>query len=74
MDEMELHEHGGESCDLNDRVHGISCRYSNKTSKQIYHTFLKDCLPYLFHGFRNKYFNNISLDSMLYFQNELYKF
>ena len=31
---------GGESCDLNDRVHGISCRYSDKTSKQTYHTFL----------------------------------
>ena len=25
--------HGGESRDLNDRVHGISCRYSDKTSK-----------------------------------------
>ena len=33
--------HGGESRDLNDRVHGISCRYSDKTSKQTYHTFLK---------------------------------
>ena len=32
--------HGGESRDLNDRVHGISCRYSDKTSKQTYHTFL----------------------------------
>ena len=27
-------QHGGESCGLNDRVHGISCRYSDKTSKQ----------------------------------------
>ena len=35
---------------------------------------LKDCLPYLFHGFRNKYFNKISLDNMLYFQNKLYRF
>ena len=34
----------------------------------------KDCLPCLFHGFRNKHFNKISLDSMLYFHNELYKF
>ena len=34
----------------------------------------KDCLPYLFHSFRNKYFNKISLDNMLYFQNKLYKF
>ena len=32
--------HGGESRDLNDRVHGISYRYSDKTSKRIYHTFL----------------------------------
>ena len=29
----------------------------------------KDCLPNLFHGFRNKYFNNFSLDKMLYFHN-----
>ena len=29
-----VHIHGGESRDLNDRVHGISCRYSDKTSKQ----------------------------------------
>ena len=36
--------------------------------------FLKDCLPYLFHSFRNKYFNKISLGNMLYFQNILYKF
>ena len=35
--------------------------------------FFKDCLPYLFHSFRNKYFNNISLGNMLYFQNKLYK-
>ena len=27
----------------------------------------KDYLPHLFHGFRNKYFNKISLDNMLYF-------
>ena len=32
--------HGGESRDLNDRVHGISCRYSDKTREQTYHTFL----------------------------------
>ena len=35
---------------------------------------IKDCLPCLFHGFRNKHFNKISLDSMLYLHNELYKF
>ena len=27
-------QHGAESRDLNDRVHGILCRYSDKTSKQ----------------------------------------
>ena len=32
--------HGGESHNLNERIHGISCRYSDKTSKQTYHTFL----------------------------------
>ena len=26
---------GGESCDLNDRVHGLSCRYSDKSCKKI---------------------------------------
>ena len=30
---------------------------------------LKDCLPHLFHGFRNRHFNKISLDNMLYFHN-----
>ena len=35
-----LEKHGGESLDLNDRVHGISCWYSDKTNKQTYHTFL----------------------------------
>ena len=30
---------------------------------------LKDNLPHLFHDFRNKYFNKISLDNMLYFHN-----
>ena len=34
----------------------------------------KDCLPYLFHDFRNKYVTKISIDNMQYFQNELYKF
>ena len=31
----------------------------------------KDGRPYLFHSFRNKYFNKISLGNMLYFQNKL---
>ena len=30
---------------------------------------VKDYLPHLFHGFRNKHFYNISLDNMLYFHN-----
>ena len=28
--------------------------------------YFKDYRPHLFHGFRNKYFNKISLDDMLY--------
>ena len=32
---------------------------------------IKDGLPYLFHSFRNKYFNKISLGNVLYFQNKL---
>ena len=39
-----------------------------------YFTFIKDGRPYLFHRFRNKYFNKISLGNMLYFQNKLKKF
>ena len=35
-------------------------------------SMLKDSLPHLFHGFRNKYFNKISLDNMLYFLNYMY--
>ena len=35
---------------------------------------LKDCLPHIFHVFRNKDFNKISLYNMLYFHNKLYKF
>ena len=33
--------------------------------------FVKDGRPYLFHSFRNKYFNKISFGNMLYFQNKL---
>ena len=32
---------------------------------------LKDGRPYLFHSFRNKCFDKISLGNMLYFQNKL---
>ena len=32
---------------------------------------IKDGLPYLFHSFRNKYFNKISLGNLLYLQNKL---
>ena len=32
---------------------------------------VKDYLPHLFHGFRNKYFNKNSLDNMLNFPKEL---
>ena len=34
-------------------------------------TLIKPGLPYLFHSFRNKYFNKISLGNLLYFQNKL---
>ena len=34
----------------------------------------KDDLPYLFHSFRNKYFYQISLGSMLYIQNKFTSF
>ena len=37
----------------------------------FYFLCLKEGLPYLFHSFRNKYFNKISLGNMLYFQNKL---
>ena len=36
--------------------------------------YFKDCLPNLFHGFGNKYFNKISLNNLLYFHNYLHKF
>ena len=42
--------HGGESRDLNDRVHGISCQYSDKTSKQTYHTFLNTQTIFIKHS------------------------
>ena len=32
--------HGGESRGMNDRVHGISCWFSDKTGKDIGHIFL----------------------------------
>ena len=33
-------QHGGESRGMNDRVHGISCRFSDQTGKEIAHIFL----------------------------------
>ena len=35
-----LNDHDGESRDLIDSVHGISCRYSDKQVKKTYHSFL----------------------------------
>ena len=32
--------HGEESRGMNDRVHGISCRFSDQTGKEIAHIFL----------------------------------
>ena len=37
--------HGGESRDVNDRVHGISCQYSDKTRKHAYHFFFLNTQP-----------------------------
>ena len=37
----------------------------------FFRRLLKDGRPFLFHSFRNKYFNKISLGNMLYFQNKL---
>ena len=31
--------------------------------------YIKDYLPHLFHGFRNKYSNKISFNHMLHFHN-----
>ena len=44
--------------------------YKFYESRKVF-ALLKDGLPYLFHSFRNKYFNKISLGNMLYFQNKL---
>ena len=45
-----------------------------KTLRGVDYTILlslKDGRPYLFHSFRNKCFDKISLGNMLYFQNKL---
>ena len=42
----------------------IICKVSRKNI-----SLFKDCLPHLFHGFRNRHFIKISLDNMLYFHN-----
>ena len=44
---------------------------SDEGSQHICLCIIKDGLPYLFHSFRNKYFNKILLGNMLYFQNKL---
>ena len=46
--------YGGESRDLNDRVHGISCRYSDKTSKQTYPAHFSE-YPADFHKTKRTY-------------------
>ena len=48
----------------------LKCKKIEFHEKCEENTF-KDGLPYLFHSFRNKYFNKISLGNMLYFQNKL---
>ena len=44
--------HGGESRDLNDRVHGISCRYSDKNVNKLITLFL---LPNRFSSNKHTY-------------------
>ena len=46
---------------------GVKCKKDRHCARALF----KDGLPYLFHSFRNKYFNKISLGNMLYFQNKL---
>ena len=46
-------QHGGESRDLNDRVHGISCRYSDNTNKQTLSYF--SLYPTDFHKTKRTY-------------------
>ena len=51
----------------------INCLYKLSIYQSLFDS-LKKHLPHLFHGFRNKYLNTISLDNMLYFHSKLYKF
>ena len=39
------------------------------SSYKVFASVFKDCLPHLFHGFRNRHFNKISLDNILYCHN-----
>ena len=48
---------------------GPSCYKHLYLIESISQGFIKDCLPHLFHGFRNRHFNKISLNYMLYFHN-----
>ena len=38
-------------------IYKVNCQ--NYDTYETKGTYLKDCLPHLFHGFRNKYFNRI---------------
>ena len=43
-------------------------------SNDKFYKWFKDCLPHIFHGFRNRHFNQISLNNTVYFHNVLYMF
>ena len=59
---------------LSDALIWKMLKYTSEFIVEAFYAKVKDCLPYLFHSFRNKYFNKILLGNMLYFQNKLYKF
>ena len=51
----------------------VSYHNTRKVDPLVFVCEFEDGLPYLFHTFRNKYFNKISLGNMLYFQNKFVK-
>ena len=53
------------------QTENFSIETSDFLRQIIFLKLFEDCLPCLLHGFRNKYFNRISLDNMLYFQNKI---